>query len=93
MALGKNRLTIGISDGLAAVPLGRTRAVSRVGATNPALNGAPMHTEAAGQFGLRDAVLVELLHLRALCRSQRCFGVIVHDGIPINRRSHPCWMR
>src|SRR5262245_28021252 len=74
-------LTIGIGHDLAAVLLGRRRAISAVSSANPALNGASMHAKAASQFGLGGAVLVQPSHQRALRSGQGGFGVIMHGRI------------
>jgi hypothetical protein len=83
VSLSQNRLSIGISDTLATVLLGGTRAISRVSSANPALNGASMHTKTARQCSLRGALLVQLSHERALGDSQCSFSVIMHGHIQI----------
>lgn len=79
--LGKNCLSIRITNNQATVLLGSARAVSGVSSANPALNSASMHAKTTSQFSLGGTLLVQFSHQRALCGSQCSFGVIVHTHI------------
>ena len=79
LALVKNCLSESISDNLASVLLWSIGTVSQLSPVKPALNHAPVGTNVASKFSLRDALLMQLSQQCALCGCQSGVGVIVHN--------------